>query len=100
MKVNENEQETAEEDSEEPKFKIKKEVSATNSLYCEFTPVSAQPHPNEQESPPPVIKSKKKDLWENFENAGAIKDLLPSGIIKNSSKLRFDIKEISLTEEV
>lgn len=40
-----------------------------------------------------------KDCWYELGHAKiqAI-DLLPSGMIKNSSKLRFDVKEISLTE--
>lgn len=29
-----------------------------------------------------------------------MKDLLPAGMIKNSSKLRFDVKEISLSEDL
>ncbi|KAL7050218.1 hypothetical protein ACKWTF_003995 [Chironomus riparius] len=86
LKLDENDEE------EEPKFKIKKEIASTSSIEYEFSPVS-------DDSPPPM-KAEKEDLWETLENAGQIKDLLPTGMIKNSSKLRFDVKEISLTEDV
>jgi hypothetical protein len=49
---------------------------------------------------PSPIKSEKDDLWYQLETGGEIKDLLPTGMIKNSSKLRFDVKEISLSEDV
>lgn len=88
MKLDENDEE------EGPKFKIKKEIPSTSSLEYEFSPVS------DPEVSPSPIKEEKEDLWETLENAGQIKDLLPSGMIKNSSKLRFDVKEISLTEDV
>jgi hypothetical protein len=47
------------------------------------------------------IKTEKEEneCWYELEDGGEIKDLLPSGVIKNSSKMRFDVKEISLSED-
>lgn len=48
------------------------------------------------------VKAEKadNDCWYQLEDGGEIKDLLPSGVIKNSSKLRFDVKEISLSDDL
>jgi hypothetical protein len=46
------------------------------------------------------IEKEESDCWYQLEDGGEIKDLLPSGVVKNSSKLRFDVKEISLTEDL
>jgi hypothetical protein len=44
---------------------------------------------------------KEESDWYHLEDAkNQAIDLLPSGVIKNSSKLRFDVKEISLNEDV
>jgi hypothetical protein len=59
---------------------------------------SSSPPTDQLQSPAKSIK--KEDIWYTLEDGGEIKDLLPAGIIKNSSKLRFDVKEISLAEEV
>lgn len=50
----------------------------------------------------PTIKINKdeNDCWDQLEDGGEIKDLLPAGVIKNSSKMRFDVKEISLSEDL
>lgn len=93
---------------DEPEFKVKKESPSTSSTsicldheYLSAKSTSDIP-PNEEnfrQSPTNSIK-KEEDIWFSLEDAGEIKDLLPAGIIKNSSKLRFDVKEISLAEEV
>ncbi len=93
----------------EPEYKIKKEVeipsSSSKSLCLEFPssqksiePSSSPKEENFHQTPPCSLK--KEDIWCTLQDGGEIKDLLPSGIIKNSSKLRFDVKEISLAEEV
>jgi hypothetical protein len=47
------------------------------------------------------IEKEERDCWYDLEDAkNQAIDLLPSGVIKNSSKLRFDVKEISLNEDV
>jgi hypothetical protein len=47
------------------------------------------------------IEKEERDCWYHLEDAkNQAIDLLPSGVIKNSSKLRFDVKEISLNEDV
>lgn len=48
------------------------------------------------------VKAEKddNDCWYQLEDGGEIKDLLPAGVIKNSSKLRFDVKEISLSDDL
>lgn len=92
---------------DEPVFKIKKETltSASSSLCLEYLPAQSSAKdspPNEEnllQSPTNSIK-KEEDIWYTLEDGGEIKDLLPAGMIKNSSKLRFDVKEISLAEEV
>lgn len=83
-------------DDDEPEFKIKKEIPSTSTY--EYND-SSQEQTALQQSP---IKVKKEDLWYQLEeNGGQLKDLLQNtGMIKNSSKLRFDVKEISLTEDV
>lgn len=92
---------------EEPELKIKKECAAIPSTslcldYLATQSSAAEPPPNEEnilQSPTNSIK-KEEDIWYSLEDGGEIKDLLPAGMIKNSSKLRFDVKEISLAEEV
>lgn len=81
----------SDENEEEPEYKIKKETPSTSTYDSDDSP------PSDQQSP---IKTEKEDIWYQLETGGQIKDLLPAGIIKNSSKLRFDVKEISLTEDV
>lgn len=89
----------------EPEYKIKKEdPSSTASLdYLSAQSSTQEPPPNEEnfrQSPSNSIKKEEEDIWYTLEDGGEIKDLLPAGIIKNSSKLRFDVKEISLAEEI
>lgn len=91
---------------DEPEYKIKKEhPSSTASLSYLSAQSSTQEEPpqnveNFLQSPTNSIKKEEEDIWYTLEDGGEIKDLLPAGIIKNSSKLRFDVKEISLAEEV
>jgi hypothetical protein len=95
---------------DEPEFKIKKESpsSSSASLCLDHQYLSAQSStvespPNEENFLQPSANSiikKEEDIWYTLEDGGEIKDLLPAGMIKNSSKLRFDVKEISLAEEV
>ena len=88
-----------------PEFKIKKECPAASStsLCLNYLPTQSSVEPPSEEnflqSPTDSIK-KEEDIWYTLEDGGEIKDLLPAGMIKNSSKLRFDVKEISLAEEV
>lgn len=84
-----------EDKDEENDFKIpKKETSSTS-------PASSSSSPDSQTAVQSSIKTEKEnnDCWYQLEDGGAIKDLLPAGMIKNSSKLRFDVKEISLSED-
>ena len=85
--------ESDEEANDLPKIP-KKEIPSTSPASSSSSPDS----PATEQSP---IKTEKEDndCWYQLEDGGAIKDLLPSGIIKNSSKLRFDVKEISLSED-
>lgn len=96
-------------EEEEPEYKVKKEEPSTSlSLECSSPPKSTSPSSSSSASLPtdqnqlqsPAKSIKKEDIWYTLENGGEIKDLLPAGIIKNSSKLRFDVKEISLAEEI
>lgn len=76
-------------------FKIpKKEIPSTS-------PASSSSSPDSPVTEQSLIKTEKEenDCWSLLEDGGAIKDLLPAGMIKNSSKLRFDVKEISLSED-
>lgn len=91
-------------EEEAPEFKIKKEETLTpsTSLCIGYSPPPSLTSPS---SDNPILKSptrsiKKEDIWYTLEDGGEIKDLLPAGMIKNSSKLRFDVKEISLAEEI
>lgn len=84
-----------EEEEEANDFKIpKKEIPSTS-------PASSSSSPDSPTAEPSPIKTEKEDndCWYQLEDGGAIKDLLPAGMIKNSSKLRFDVKEISLSED-
>lgn len=86
---------------EEPHFKIKKDIPSTSQLeIIEYSPSHASLLADDSSKHQSPIKSENEDLWERLENAGKFKDLLPTGMIKNSSKLRFDVKEISLAEDV
>jgi hypothetical protein len=49
---------------------------------------------------PLKIEKEENECWYELEDGGEIKDLLPAGVIKNSSKMRFDVKEISLSEDM
>lgn len=73
----------------------KKEEEETSPASSSTSPDS----PPVNQSPLKMEKEERDDCWYQLEDGGAIKDLLPTGIIKNSSKLRFDVKEISLSEE-
>lgn len=67
------------------------------------TSVKAEPAITTHNSKSDVkVKAEKadSDCWYQLEDGGEIKDLLPSGVIKNSSKLRFDVKEISLSDDL
>jgi hypothetical protein len=100
------------ENDEAPEYKIKKEIPSTSALDIDDN--SPPPPPpqaaatsseeddeKQQQQQNSLIKLEKKDdIWECLENGGQFRDLLPTGVIKNSSKLRFDVKEISLTEDV
>jgi hypothetical protein len=95
------------ENDEAPDFKIKKEIPSTSTLDIEYSPqppAQSASHDNDDHKQPqqhsPIKLEKKNDIWECLENGGQFRDLLPTGVIKNSSKLRFDVKEISLTEDV
>lgn len=87
-----------------PEFKIKKEETLTpsTSLCIDYSPPSSSSPSSDNQSlmKSPTRSIKKEDIWYSLEDGGEIKDLLPAGMIKNSSKLRFDVKEISLAEEV
>lgn len=64
------------------------------------SPASSSSSPDSPPTPNQTTKVEKDDCWYQLEDGGEIKDLLPAGIIKNSSKLRFDVKEISLSEDL
>lgn len=74
----------------------KKEIPSTSPASSSSSPDS--PPTNQS----PVKREKEeKDCWYQLEDGGKLKDLLGStGVIKNSSKLRFDVKEISLSEDL
>lgn len=84
-----------ESDNEAIDLKIpKKEIPSTSpasSSSPDSSPIAASPI---------KIEKEENDCWYQLEDGGAIKDLLPAGMIKNSSKLRFDVKEISLSEDL
>lgn len=74
----------------------KKEIPSTS-------PASSSSSPDSPPTDPSPVKREKeeKDCWYQLEDGGKLKDLLPNGaVIKNSSKLRFDVKEISLSEDL
>lgn len=86
-----------ENDEDVNEFKIpKKEIPSTSPASSSSSPEAS---PIEQ-SPIKIEKEDVNDCWYQLEDGGEIKDLLPTGIIKNSSKLRFDVKEISLSEDL
>lgn len=83
-----------ESDNEASEVKIpKKEIPSTSPAS------SSSPDSPPVEASPIKIEKEESDCWYQLEDGGEIKDLLPSGMIKNSSKLRFDVKEISLSED-
>ena len=95
----------AKNEEDAPEFKIKKEETLTpsTSLCIDYSPPPSSSSPssdNQSLIKSPVRSIKKEDIWYSLEDGGEIKDLLPAGMIKNSSKLRFDVKEISLAEEI
>lgn len=61
---------------------------------------SSSPDSPPVEQLPTKIEKEDNDCWYQLEDGGEIKDLLPAGMIKNESKLRFDVKEISLSEDL
>lgn len=71
----------------------KKEAPSTS-------PTSSSSSPDSVDQSPIKIEKEDSDCWYQLEDGGEIKDLLPAGVIKNSSKLRFDVKEISLSEDL
>lgn len=73
-----------------PKKDIPSTSPASSSSSPDSPPVEQSPVKNEKED---------NDCWYQLEDGGEIKDLLPAGMIKNESKLRFDVKEISLSED-
>lgn len=78
-------------------------MTPSTSLCIDYSPSSSSPPSTDNQNQlqqSPVTSIKKEDIWYTLEDGGEIKDLLPAGIIKNSSKLRFDVKEISLAEEI
>lgn len=84
-------------DSDEESPKISKTSPESSPASSSSTTVTAPAIINNEK-----IKNEKEenDCWYQLEDGGEIKDLLPSGVVKNSSKLRFDVKEISLTEDL
>lgn len=77
-------------------FKIpKKEIPSTSPASS-----SSSPDTSPIDQSPIKIEKEDNDCWYQLEDGGEIKDLLPTGMIKNSSKLRFDVKEISLSEDL
>lgn len=66
------------------------------------SPASSSSSPESSTTDQLPVKAEKEDndCWYQLEDGGAIKDLLPAGIVKNSSKLRFDVKTISLSEDL
>lgn len=73
----------------------KKEIPSTSPASSSSAPDS--PPTNQS---PVKRETEEKDCWYQLEDGGKLKDLLPTGVIKNSSKLRFDVKEISLSEDL
>lgn len=83
------------ESGDETKIAKKEEIPSTSpAASCSSSPVSSAI----EESP--IKIEKEDDCWLQLEDGGQIKDLLPAGVIKNSSKMRFDVKEISLSEDL
>jgi hypothetical protein len=82
------EDEEEEEDAKIPKKEIQSNSPASSSSSPKPSLLTAK------------IEKEENDCWYQLEDGGQIKDLLPSGIIKNSSSLRFEVKEISLSEDV
>jgi len=94
-----------EEDLDESDLKIKtpkKETPSTSSPSSSSSTSNSLPTDSStsSESPMKVEKEDINNCWYQLQDGGAIKDLLPSGMVKNSSKLRFDVKTISLSEDV
>lgn len=98
----------SENDEEIPEYKIKKDESLapSTSICLDYSPPPSSSSPSSDcqiQIQSPIRSIKKEDIWYTIEDGGEIlrsKDLLPAGMIKNSSKLRFDVKEISLAEEI
>lgn len=83
-------------DESDNELKIpKKEIPspASSSSSPDSPPIDQSPLKIEK------IEDEFVSTWCGLEDGGAIKDLLPAGVIKNSSKLRFDVKEINLSED-
>lgn len=87
-----------EDGTDEFKIKIKKEDIIPSASPASTS--SASDTLTDVQSPVKQEKEDISDCWYQLEDGGEIKDLLPSGIIKNSSKLRFDVKTISLNEDL
>lgn len=83
------------ESGDETKIAKIEEPSTSPAASCSSSPDS----PPVEESPVKVERED-SDCWYQLEDGGEIKDLLPAGVIKNSSKMRFDVKEISLSEDL